>query len=347
MSGIMFFFGAGLGNACGLPSTSDLSKEFKRYLKNQKEIDILKVYEDFEKSLQNGHTDIENIYTLVTDRKDKSYFKNISRSIYDDIFLELSYHFKFDGTFDQIQELIERFIDSRFWDTQYDFEALKQVMPPRFLEYNRDDITLVTTNYDLLIENYFVDNEIYKYLNVGLEMDRVFDASNFRKEGMIDYIKLHGSINLYRDSKGNVNHSSSQIKNGFRSEFGDVVENIYLKYPFDGYVKDDCDDVHTAMLFEFEERVQDCEFLIMIGTSMRDMTIVDILKDYILDKKIIIIGWKRAYIDIFPNIIKNENVLFFEEYLPDEDFKVVFDDFVKVHNGDMEMKELIAKHSSD
>jgi len=347
MSRTLFFFGAGLSSACGVPDSRAMSNEFKQQMNSRGQMELLRIFQNMEGRFPARESDMERIYTLITDRKDHNYFKNRSNSIYDDIYLDLFYDFNKEMEFDVLQKEIESFLYRKSWIMNFNYGPLAGILPVEFIRSNINDITLSTTNYDLLIENHFSHMGIHNLLNTGLDREGFLDVSYLGKPLMIDYLKLHGSVNLYQDSKGRVRHSPGPVVNGTITEFGDIVKGVHLTHPLDGINNYDSHEACSNLLFMFEERMDRCEYLILIGTSMRDTSITDIIRDHAEKKKVIAVGNRMKYLKAIPELMSNESVIFHDGYIPDEECDDIFELFRRANRDEIGMDRLMemADHS--
>jgi len=137
---------------------------------------------------------------------------------------------------------------------------------------------LVTTNYDLAIERYF--RSIGQDLNDGFAYDRV-DGQNhlalegIRQGGPLDLIKLHGSINWFIRSDGEIIKRIDEPSGS--SFFGDDFIDKLLIYPMqEKYVSKD----PYASLFTLFRRALFYEVIhIAVGYSFRDAAINNAFQD--------------------------------------------------------------------
>ena len=144
---------------------------------------------------------------------------------------------------------------------QQAFEPLLQ--PPIDIQY------VFTTNYDMLVE------EACSNMGIGVidgfrkrENDLRASWSNYwePKKDVIQLLKLHGSLNWWRDQKnGNVFKESTV---SMHTHDNDILERPTL-------VRKSYDDPVLRQLFErFKKALRDVDFIIAIGTSFRDEIIV-------------------------------------------------------------------------
>jgi NAD-dependent SIR2 family protein deacetylase len=164
--------------------------DFALFILNKNSIDI----QDSIKYNTEDLNELEDLYKEFIRSKIKPNPKEIELAfkIYDKFFIMLYNHF-----YPSIQEQPEK-------QTQFYKELEKG---SRCMHY---DFNIFTTNYDTLIEKYFIDNlkdEVYtgsegpkKYFNMG-DFNSRYSQSNSTQ---VKLIKLHGSKNWLKDNEGNL-----------------------------------------------------------------------------------------------------------------------------------------------
>jgi hypothetical protein len=233
--------------------------DFALFILNKNSIDI----QDSIKYNTEDLNELEDLYKEFIRSKIKPNPKEIELAfkIYDKFFIMLYNHF-----YPSIQEQPEK-------QTQFYKELEKG---SRCMHY---DFNIFTTNYDTLIEKYFIDNlkdEVYtgsegpkKYFNMG-DFNSRYSQSNSTQ---VKLIKLHGSKNWLKDNEGNliekgldediISVSSGRISGAITGEvmiYPPSQKQLYLS-PF-------------IQFFNYLER-ELCEnkIWIVIGYSFRDIVI--------------------------------------------------------------------------
>jgi len=310
---LVFLTGAGLSKACHYPTTHEMMDSFRRLLDETnegKELDqiLINVVKASGKHIR--HIDIEEIYTIITSRLETDQVTELSENWITQTYLRLYYSFAHSDEFDGLQKRIENFIDELFWRSEgKDSDNLRSLFPKEFIEKNAKMISIFTTNYDLTVERYFNNQGIREMLNVGVT-NETFNASNYRRGGLIPYVKLHGSSNLYVTDNDRIRKSSVRVNFDSPNEYGEMPMRYYITYPYIG--KPYYDKQQKDMLQLLDEKLSEADWLVIVGSSLRDNEIVDIINKNMKGKRYLFIGNQDVYnraVDITPGGHEGSRIL--------------------------------------
>ena len=164
----------------------------------------------------------------------------------------------------------------------YMFDVIR-IYPKRFMEYEKmfsrlrefagnEPMTVVTTNYDMLVEEYCSINNIKVAdgFTRGLHSLRGTWPGPFSADGYhIKLVKLHGSLNW---------HTNSDSKILCESIVGphDYVHDVFVT-PTPNE-KNMADAPFNELLRQFDDILGDLDLLIVIGFSFRDETLREMIK---------------------------------------------------------------------
>lgn len=211
---VMFFLGAGFSSALNMPETKELRLIFQRRFPTELEEPFSIVKHTLDKMHGVGEYDIEKVCTFVNDllwlsegkmpvelTSDPEHLYLLGKIVKRDEELR--------ATLVKVQEYIMRLIEEEFWQRRlYEMEKVGQIIQNHILEsLPPTHISIYTTNYDLVIEEFFREFHSEMKLNRGI-VDGVYRPETFddRPADAITFCKLHGSIDLYETEDGSIIH---------------------------------------------------------------------------------------------------------------------------------------------
>ena len=169
--------------------------------------------------------------------------------------------------------------------------------------FNEPSISLITTNYDLTFET-ALEASPKKWENIGIEdvdfgfsikLGRpIYDASqDFGwTSSVVEYLKIHGSVDWHRDSKGQCSRSMS-------STTPDDPDQMAILYPgFKGVPEI---EPFISMHRRLNQRLTEADRIIVIGFAFRDAYINNIFENIMrVRPDIYILYFNPLSIDAFP-----------------------------------------------
>lgn len=188
------------------------------------------------------------------------------------------------------------------WDFNFD-PVVPQIYTPifNFLKSHSDSILIATTNYDRAIER-FCDQSQY-YISDGFEQK----YNSFLWTGKFSYpyigdntspvvlYKLHGSLGWKKYVNGTIERSSDDADPTYSQNM--------LIYPTLCPKKDEDDDPYRSIIYEFGQKLNECDICIIIGYSFRDVSINKFIKQLLVDDKKLIVVDKKAEHNIGTNFL--------------------------------------------
>ena len=211
-SRLTYFLGAGASAFTGIPTTTDLMRNYIRHSKDNRNIAIiLRKYEP----TKNRNPTIEDLYVHINQLKIEDnnllqdlpsmYAQNNSEECKStkEIIKELKESLN-EYIFDVLKPKVDLDIYVSLIEQMFDLAKIK----------DEKNITIATTNYDLLIEEscadlkYDIINGFEKKKNGRGEWDGKFNNNELG----IKLLKLHGSLNWYKDKNDGSIFSESNIR---------------------------------------------------------------------------------------------------------------------------------------
>ncbi len=287
---IILFAGAGMVKPLGLPTVTDfnemidnefinpLEKEFINFIKNYVRENKLNA-DDIEylfNAIKQFINETYDISIFILNRKFpgfnpmKNYLENI-RKITPDIF-------------NNIKKIVYNSLRNFGIDMAFNFyfELFKDIIEI----FNTKNISFITTNYDLTFEhivfNYFQNFKKLGFNDIDFGFKSFFQTYIYDNqvkefpENIIEYIKLHGSINwYYQEGFGMICRTIKEIVPD-NPDFGAII------YPGFKGVPDI--EPFKSLHMKFIKRLQKADFMIAIGFAFRDDIINKAIKN-ILDNR--------------------------------------------------------------
>ncbi|MGN6638413.1 MAG: SIR2 family protein [Mucilaginibacter sp.] len=270
MKKIILFTGAGMCVPMGLPSALSFANTIEKcnihlynlllgFLgENAKDIEqILYAIEEF----VNG----SNFYKFLISHLNSSQtsFKPFNDSINNQLISARRFQQEVKS---DIFRILQRF------DSQVALEIYLELLKSFKKLYNDFSLSIFTTNYDLVFEilerDYFDDFEKlgYKDISYGFKSKRnVMQFDRFQdlkwENDIIEYNKLHGSLDWTKDNKGHV------IKTGAVT-IPAVPDDMPLLYP--GYKGTPTGEPFISMHNKLYYRLVDCDVVYVVGFAFRD-----------------------------------------------------------------------------
>ena len=162
------------------------------------------------------------------------------------------------------------------------FNAI-HIDPKRFIDYEKmftqlrefagnEPMTVVTTNYDMLVEEYCSINNIKVVdgFKRGLHSLRGTWPGPFSADGYhIKLVKLHGSLNWHKNSDDEIICENAVVSH-------DSIHDVFVA-PTPNE-KNRADAPFNELLKHFENVLYELDLLVVIGFSFRDKTLCDMIK---------------------------------------------------------------------
>jgi NAD-dependent SIR2 family protein deacetylase len=316
---IGFFFGAGASSEFGIPSMKKITESFYKEINSDGNDEEKKLFNSIYDSLATIYgkhkVDLESIISVIVGLKENLSLDNIGdiglfvlqrNGIKNTSNLE-EYNTKI---LESLENKFKQFIRSKITLTPTNIDKLREVYfdffrqlcqiindcSDRSLELNDKHTTntfskwvFFTTNYDNVLEEYWVKYRKYYYLDLGfirkaeyihkvMDPDRLIEFNKDKRINSMQLIKLHGSLNWLRNSQKQIEeHDYSlnidDVKN--RSGTKDFEDDIII-YPlsqkqlyFSPYIQ-----LFRVLLEELNNR----DLWIIIGYSFRDPIIRNMFK---------------------------------------------------------------------
>jgi len=275
---LCFFLGAGASSAFGYPTTVEFLdnlegaiphygffEEIVDFIKkdNKEQPDIEKVIwqlEDMKEYLESGNEEkwFKNKYLLKSGNF-KRLEKNQVRNSLNQEFTTLSKNI--DAINDKMKEQVYR----TYWEEpEGEYEDYKKVYRELFKMCDNKKFDIFTTNYDISLDNLFLENEdelhLYSDGFVG-DLRSVRFENNFSNEIKYKVYKLHGSVNWRRNP-----NDSKKISRLDHLAFTKLSDHPML-FPGSKY----SDEYPFNVLYDhLKEKLDNGEYFIFIGFSFRD-----------------------------------------------------------------------------
>jgi hypothetical protein len=280
---VVYFLGAGAARSAGFLTTPEL---FNIFTKDKSSLKLFSNYRHamFSSNLS-GSPDIETLYTMVMRPaevqlneflKDPAARTFVRRFFLDLLLQDPTNRNNLNAAFDECREAIVEFIRDQFWNLTPDLRPYSSLRIPQAIKrHGPGNVAVYTTNYDLSLETYLEQENVE--FNRG-QRGEIYDRTllitpPFAK---LRLLKLHGSIDFYMSDGGQV-----VVVNSFRStgpwKAGRRITGFYLVPPIEG--KQDYHPDESKLLTQFATDVGVADYLIIIGSSLRDPAIVSALQE--------------------------------------------------------------------
>ena len=181
----------------------------------------------------------------------------------------------FEPTFEQLEAL-------QLAARNYMFDTIR-TNPKRFAEYKKtfaqlhkfagdEPVTVITTNYDMLVEEYCSDNDIKiaDYFKRGPHSLRGTWLGQIHTDDYrVKLVKLHGSLNWHKNDDGEILCENAIVQHDFTRDV--LVAPTPDK-------QDKASTPFSILLGRFNEILTDLDLLVVIGFSFRDKELSDKIK---------------------------------------------------------------------
>jgi SIR2-like domain len=311
---VLLFLGAGASATFGKPTTAELKRELVRKYGSQTRL-------DFVQSLVNcpNFQDIEYVLEAAKQIKNflatygGSFFKFMGTQNAFIFYHETDQHIQFHNAVKDwdstIRKLEDEVITSYRWNHNFD-KQLSIIYDPifKFLSEASERITVFTTNYDIAIEVYCSDSDMYRAGDGFSEHGghyrwtdgkyNLLKGTDHRKD--INLYKLHGSLNWKRHKSGRILRTSEEG----RALDPNFVENILIFPTLSA--KYDGKEPFVTILSEFQKNMKIADVCIVIGFSFRDTHLSEVFINFIQNKKLLVVVSPTAKDDLSKNLLKRE-----------------------------------------
>lgn len=316
MTNVLLFIGAGASKPLGIPTTIDFVEEFAKEIEREKlpkeQIDF---YNLMQKLLNNNYkpnNDIEGVLTILDNFAKKITFRDLgaTATFYYIRYLAKLIKEKFGEvvpstivkaqkpkdieTAKVLREKLKAYVWKRCQEANtskvlsvYDafFDALAEGSAHHFVAPNSKQKIfsgdIFTTNYDLCIETYYRIRGAS--LNNGVAYDDALGMpllkfENYNKGGQVRLFKMHGSVNLHRLKSGHIAEFLIPPSSK-RTPYGDEIIEEWMIYPIQAkYIYN---EPFLSIFNTMKKSLQDAEYTVIVGHSLRDDAIKAIFSDYI------------------------------------------------------------------
>ena len=181
----------------------------------------------------------------------------------------------FEPTFEQLEAL-------QLAARNYMFDTIR-TDPKRFAEYKKtfaqlhkfagdEPMTVITTNYDMLVEEYCSDNgiKIADYFKRGPHSLRgTWLGQIHTNDYRVKLVKLHGSLNWHKNDGGEILCENAIVQH-------DSTRDVLVAPTPDK--QDKASTPFSILLGRFNEILTDLDLLVVIGFSFRDEELSDKIK---------------------------------------------------------------------
>lgn len=253
----IFFFGAGASKPADVGTTIELVGEFRKYLDNKKDKDLIGLLNEVLAHLNKTDLDIEDLMTALERLSSRE--KDPLLKFYDENSLKLTKN----SVIPKLQEKLKEFIQ----ETTAVKENKVGYLNP-LLSFDKPRI-IFSVNYDTLIEQFCNVNKL-RYTD-GFEYEwnpKLFED----KEKSFDFhlYKIHGSIMWYKTDKNNYVKLAIPPKGKQELIFGEQAIPLML-YPMQKW---EFVEPLLEMLLQLKKFLVDVNFVVVVGYSFRDPHIV-------------------------------------------------------------------------
>ena len=268
---IAYFFGAGASMDAGMPDT----KKMIEFLKDDEFLNQVYKWHQFE--------DVEQVYTNLEDLD--NYLIPLMVSYYNKIDItDLSKEY-FSVVFDKIVERrdyymnkIEKYLIKELSPEDHDVTYYNDYLLKKIQEIDNDHgLTIITTNYDLLLDKAFDDDcidgfevEIEGYIRKkwGNKWDDIATSKH-------TLVKLHGSINWEDNMKDKAK------RRGWFKHKDAITTQTPLMIPLTKKDKNYTISPYKELFERFEKIISEVNLLVIIGYTFRDRQILETICKYL------------------------------------------------------------------
>lgn len=369
---IGFFFGAGASSEFGIPFMKKITEYFYEEINRDGNDEQKKLFNSIYGSLATIYgkdkVDLESIMSVIVGLKENRYIDNIEdlglfliqiQGIKNICPIE-----KYDTKeLESLENKFKKFIRNKIILTSTNIDKLREIYfdffsqlcqvvgcSDRSLEINDKDTTntfdkwvFFTTNYDNVLEEYWVKYRKYHILDLGfggkaenmhkiMEPDKLIESNKDKGIRSMQLIKLHGSVNWIRNRQKEIeehdyNLNIDNVKNRSGSkEFEDdiVLYPLSQKYLyFSPYIQ-----LFRVLLEELKKR----DLWIIIGYSFRDPIIRNMFVKSLNEnnkRKILLVHPDPTEVkNLFSQNIQNQ-IFDIKDYFGNINYQVVNQNIVK------------------
>ena len=314
---VPLFLGAGASATFGMPTTKEFLESMQKNLDDPCHKNIVRTF-----TIDKHFKDVEYVLQALRDivRFAKSDGGRFTSSVLTSSDLaRVCREFKGSDPYSVFADLEKKIEDLvlRAYSWNFDHnEDLRSIYEPIFsiLETATDEITVFTTNYDDVVENYCKAAKHYSCVD-GFVMDNDIPKWNEKNYYEVDvkyqvYLyKLHGSLTWKEHKKYGIIKSPYESHRGAPNITRDIVimptrspKEEEKRYPFN-------------RLFQmFEEKLETAKGCIVVGYSFRDKRINEVLLNFIEKMRIMVVISPTAVEDVKNNLFEkisttvNQNV---------------------------------------
>lgn len=291
---IVYFLGAGASKSFGYPVTSSIMPEIikllrqkdlfqigtkKTALERKQEKDLLRYLELLYPGLRslNADKDWKKIPSITEVLSLIDYFCYNAVPAHCELTVEKLLYLR-DLVNRSLGELLLKYDDADY--TQKEYALLKRFMKPLKQEKMNDRVSVITTNYDLIIDNEFSAEMHDNRVDYGIKYRNVYTNELMAQpiRPLFHYYKLHGSLNWIKCGlcgQYYIHPEGSIIHNAFTEKLSDANTCIcsdHLKLASvlvaPSFVRD-VRDVNLLHIWKAaQEAVRTADKLIMIGYSL-------------------------------------------------------------------------------
>ncbi|MDE1862837.1 MAG: SIR2 family protein [Thaumarchaeota archaeon] len=303
---VALFLGAGASVPFGKPTTKVLKEKLSEIHTLEPQFISWFLHNE-------SYPDIEYVFQAINEIQDFSKSHGV-KIFHGNLYM---HHDSFNTSFSDFVEKINnvrQFLEKEIfhyysWDDKYD-----DILVPMYvhtlsiLEKISDKIIIFTTNYDRAIEEFCSRGRAYRCVD-GFKQDlssqrfiwnngdfSYFDGSMDKKN--IYLYKLHGSLNWKIHKKFGIERTSSEDISGDPN-----YQNNLLIYPSLSLKDGITEEPYNSIRKNFENMMKnDLDACIVIGFSFRDNYLNQIFKDFVNNKKKLIVISPHAYDDVSTNL---------------------------------------------
>jgi hypothetical protein len=280
---LLYFLGAGAAKPCGYLTTPEL---YMSLVGERPNLALLKEYGgSLSRISEDKPLDIETLYTMVSTKVSKSladlYNSVQPATLPERLLFDLLRHHQswkeqvqnLQQAFDEAKKEIFDFIVEKFWRTAPNTDPCGELsIQAACGDLGFQNVSVFTTNYDTSLERALTDFVPY---TVGLIGDTFTPSELFPQyPDKLRIFKLHGSLDFYRLKDGRVVRINYQVNPGPWGGEDEVV-GPYLVPPEEGKV--DYDEKQESLLKVFGNEVAKANAIAIIGSSLRDNRLAEIL----------------------------------------------------------------------
>ncbi|MHA2263637.1 MAG: SIR2 family protein [Candidatus Thorarchaeota archaeon] len=304
--GIVFFLGAGFSSELGMPATRELRRVYQRLLPP----DLKEPLEPVEATMRKMYTeeeyDIEKIYTFINDLlafgEDSVPMELFSNVEYMDVLGRLvKQNEPFRETLVKVKQFIMSLIEEEFWHRRmFQLDRVGEVFQNEIFEdLPPTHISILTTNYDMTIEEYFKKHRPEVKMERGIS-DGVYDPISLHNRGpeSVTLTKLHGSIDLYETKQGKIIQHPGP-KEEYKGDY--EISGMHLTAPIEN--RKEYEKIDEQLKVKLDRDLRFASLIVVIGFSFRDPIIRDIFLRATMHKPRILVacgkGTERALSNSF------------------------------------------------